>query len=227
MTSIDSRTATLSSAPCGGTQNDEELVERAREGDKNAFGELIERYHAKCINIATFILRDRAEAEDMVQKAYCSAFCHLDQYQDGPGFDCWLLRIVKNQCLMLIRVRSRARLVHIDADINRERRRPVELTSQDSDTEEDLMEHEMREVLHREIGRIPPLLRNVLVLRDVQELPMSDVAAQLQITVAAAKSRLLRARQELRERVLVHCSSKERRASVANKNTLRVRSAIA
>ena len=212
MTSIDSRTATLSKALCGTTQNDEELVERAREGDKDAFGKLIERYHAKCINIATFILRDRAEAEDMVQKAYCSAFCHLDQYQDGPGFDCWLLRIVKNQCLMLIRVRSQARLVYID-DADRERGRPFELVSKDRDAEQDLAEREMCEVLHREIRRIPPLMRNVLVMRDVEELPMTAVAGQLHITVAAAKSRLLRARHELRQRVLLHGSSKERRPS--------------
>jgi len=212
MTSIDSRTA-RTSALCGTTQNDEELVERAREGDKDAFGELIERYHAKCINIATFILRDRVEAEDMVQKAYYSAFCHLDQYHDGPGFDCWLLRIVKNQCLMLIRIRSRARLVCIDAGVDWERGRPFELASQDSDAEQSLADREMCEVLHREIRRIPPLLRNVLLLRDVKELPMADVAGQLHISVAAAKSRLLRARHELRERVLLHGSSKERRPS--------------
>jgi len=213
MTSIDSRTA-RTSAPGSDSQSDEDLVERARAGDKDAFGELIERHHANCINIATFILRDRSEAQDEVQKAYCNAFCHLDQYHDErPGFACWLLRIVKNQCLMLIRVRSRARLVYIDAEADRDRSRPFELASKDCDAEQDFAEQEMCEVLHREIRRIPPLLRNVLMLRDVQELPMTAVAGQLHISVAAAKSRLLRARHELRQRVLLHGSSKERRPS--------------
>ena len=196
-------------------RSDEELVERSRGGDRDAFGELLERHHATCVNIATFILRDRAEAQDEVQKAYLNAFRHLDQYEGGPGFAYWLLRIVKNQCLMLIRVRSRARFVYIDSDREPEKR-PIELASEGLDAEEEYMEHEMHQVLHREIRRIPLILREVLVLRDVEELPMTDVAGRLNITVAAAKSRLLRARQELRERVLVHCSSKERVAPVSN-----------
>jgi len=211
----------MSSLACGGaTQSDEDLVKRTREGDSGAFGELIERHHASCVNIATFILRNRAEAEDELQKAYCKAFQHLDQYhdQDGPGFRSWLLRIVTNQCLMVIRVRSRARFVSVDAFSDRERRHPAELASADADAEQEFMQHQMRDVLHREIGRIPPLLRSALVLRDVQELSMAKVAAELQITVAAAKSRLLRARQELRERVLVHCSSKERGARGSKKH---------
>ena len=213
MTLIDSGRATTSTAVCDAEQSDEQLVEKARGGDMDAFGELIERHHANCINIATFILRDRAEAQDEVQKAYCNAFSHLDQYHEGPGFACWLLRIVKNQCLMLIRVRSRARLVYIDADADRKRSRPFELASNDLDAEQNLAEQEMCEMLQREIRRIPPLLRNVLMLRDVEELSMADVAGQLHISVSAAKSRLLRARHELRERVLPHCSSKERRRS--------------
>ena len=192
------------------TQNDEVLVQRAREGDGEAFGKLVERHHANCVNVATFILRDRAEAEDEVQKACWNALRHLDQYRDrgGPGFSAWLSRIVKNQCLMLIRTRSRARLVHLDAVFNRERGCRLELPSVDSDAEKKLMEHQISEVLHRQIRLIPPLLRSVIVLRDVEELSMSAVAARLQITIPAAKSRLLRERQELRERVLAHCSNK-------------------
>jgi len=200
----------------GEMRSDDELVERSRRGDGDAFGELLQRHHATCVNIATFILRDRAEAQDEVQRAYLSAFRHLDQYQGGAGFAYWLLRIVKNQCLMLIRVRSRARFVYIDADRDQEKQRPIELASEGLDAEEEYMEHEMIDVLHREIRRIPLILREVLVLRDVEELPMTAVAGRLHITVAAAKSRLLRARQELRERVLVHCSSKERGAPASN-----------
>jgi len=93
-------------------QFDEELANRACNGDKDALSEVIERHHASCINIATFILRDRSEAENEVKKAYWRAFNHLDQYHPGgPGFSAWLQRIVTNQCLMLIRVRSRARLM--------------------------------------------------------------------------------------------------------------------
>ena len=101
----------------------------------------------------------------------------------------------------------------MDAEADRDRSRPFELASRDCDAEQDFADQEMCEVLHREIRRILPLLHNVLMLRDVQELPMTDVAGQLNITGAAAKSRSLRARHELRERLLLHGGSKERRHS--------------
>jgi RNA polymerase sigma-70 factor (ECF subfamily) len=106
---------------------------------------------------------------------------------------------------MLIRVKKRTRFLHIDAEKPWESTGPVELPADDRDPEEDVIGNELSAVLNREIRRIPPLLRNALVLRDVQELSMPDVAAQLKITVPAAKSRLLRARSELRNRMTVFC----------------------
>jgi RNA polymerase sigma-70 factor, ECF subfamily len=185
--------------------SDSELVALARTGRQEAFGELIARHRHSCINIAAFMLRDRAEAEDEVQKACLKAFEHLDQYHGEAEFVSWLLRIVVNQCLMLIRVKKRTRFLHIDADKPWENASPIELPSEDLDPEEDVIGNELHSFLNREIRRIPPLLRNALVLRDVQELSMPDVAAQLNITVPAAKSRLLRARSELRTRMTVLC----------------------
>jgi len=186
-------------------QSDWELVEQARSGQPEAFGELIARHRHTCINIAAFMLRDRAEAEDEVQKACIKAFEHLDQYHGEAEFLSWLLRIVVNQCLMLIRVKRRTRFLHIDAENTWESSGPIELPADDRDPEEEVISNELYSVLSREIRRIPPLLRNALMLRDVQELSMDDVAAELKITVPAAKSRLLRARSELRNRMTVLC----------------------
>jgi RNA polymerase sigma-70 factor (ECF subfamily) len=193
--------------------SDVELVEYARKGSKDAFGILIARHYKSCVNIAAFILRDRGEAQDEVQKACCKAFEHLDQYHGEAGFRAWLLRIVSNQCLMLIRYRRRARFLYLDANPTRERSTPPELPAHDCDPEHALMNRELQDVLRKEIRHIPPLLRNVLVLRDIQELPMTEVAARLNITVPAAKSRLLRARTELRERVMKHCIPSSSRTS--------------
>src|SRR6478752_3489492 len=95
---------------------DAELVARAREGCQEAFGELITRNYQTWINIATFMLRDHAEALDEVQKACWKGFVHLDQYQGEAEFSTWMLRIVENQCRMLLRIRKRAQLLHIDAE---------------------------------------------------------------------------------------------------------------
>jgi RNA polymerase sigma-70 factor, ECF subfamily len=201
-----------------GIQSDNKLVEKARNGDAKAFGDLICRYHTSCLNMATSILRDRSEAQDEVQKAYWRAYERLYQYRNesniaddrGQRFLAWLLRIVRNQCLMLIRVKRRMPFVHIDAGNWFEGSRPVELPANEANAEKKLLQQEMIEVLQKEIRCIPPLLRKVLLLCDMEEMPMTEVAERLQITVPAAKSRLLRARKELRERVTVYCNFKQR-----------------
>jgi RNA polymerase sigma-70 factor (ECF subfamily) len=184
---------------------DSDLVESARQGDKQAFGELVKRHHHWCVGLASGILRDRGDAEDEAQNAYWSAFQHLDQYQGDAEFLTWLARIVVNQCLMFIRSRRRARFLHLDAGIPGYPSGSIDLPSWRLDPEGEAGNRQVREVLEREIRSIPALLRNVVLLRDVEELPIGEVADRLGITVSAAKSRLLRARIELRQRVLRHC----------------------
>jgi RNA polymerase sigma-70 factor (ECF subfamily) len=188
-------------------RTDRELVELAREGNQDAFGMLIHRHYPTCVNIASFMLRDRAEGQDEVQKACLRAFEHLDQYHGEAEFLHWMLRIVVNQCLMLMRVRRRARFLYLDGGREDQGRWPIELPSLSISPEREVIKREMHNILQTEIRRIPPLLRRVLELRDLEGLPMTDVADRLGITVPAAKSRLLRARNELRERVTRRCGS--------------------
>ena len=195
----------LDLAPKTNEFSDAELVSQARGGDDKAFGVLVDRHRRTCVNFAASILRDRSDAEDEVQEAFCKAFEHLEQYRGGGQFLTWLLRIVTNQCLMLIRARRHVQFLYLDAESDREMSSPKELRGLLADPEQELVHDELCEVLQQEIRRIPPLLKNVLLLRDVQELPMLDVAARLRITVPAAKSRLLRARTELRDRMHRQC----------------------
>src|SRR5581483_2182168 len=101
-----------------GRRTDFELIGIARQGDRGAFGELIQRHYRSCVNVATLVLRNRTEAQDEVQKAAWKAFAHLDQYQGAAEFSTWLLRIVENECLMLMREKSRAQFLYLDADGN-------------------------------------------------------------------------------------------------------------
>lgn len=184
------------------TQSNEELLNRTRNGDQDAFTELIQRHHASCINIATCILRDREEAKDQVQKAYWKAHVHLDQCHGGDGIAAWLLSIVKTECLMLLRVKRRMPLLYID-DNHRDGRKH-ELRGNNLDPEHEVMRRELIAVARREVHLMPRLLQNVLVLRDLEELSITEVAERLGISVPAAKSRLLRARQELRKRLIAY-----------------------
>jgi RNA polymerase sigma-70 factor, ECF subfamily len=185
------------------TREDDALVILAQRGDNSAFAQLVDRHYSSCLKLATSILRDLPDAEDEVQNACWKAYEHIQQFQRDAKFSTWLTRIVVNQCLMRLRQQRRTKLVYLE-DMVAEDARAMELPADGISPEAELGNTQVAEVLHGEIRRIPPLLRNVFLLRDVQELPMQDVAEKLGISVAAAKSRLLRARSELRNRLRKH-----------------------
>jgi RNA polymerase sigma-70 factor (ECF subfamily) len=186
---------------------DQLLVDLARKGDNDAFGELVRRHYRKCVDLATLFVRNHWDAEDQVQTACSKAHARLDQFQGEAEFSTWLSRIVTNQCLMFMREKRRARFVYLDDPVREPEAPPLELPACGPDPEGELALGELKTVLRTEIRRVPPLLRNAIMLRDIQELPMAEVAEALDISVPAAKSRLLRARTELRQRVRQRCSN--------------------
>src|SRR5712671_4470221 len=95
-------------------RSDKSLVELARQGDDDAFGELTRRHQQRCIDLATFLLRNRGDAEDEAQNAFSKAYAHLNQYQGDAEFSTWLSRIVTNQCLMSLRVKRRTKFIYLD-----------------------------------------------------------------------------------------------------------------
>ncbi len=183
---------------------DEDLVLAAQKGDHPAFAELMRRHQNACLKLAGSILRDTQDAEDEVQNAFWKAFEHINQFQRDARFSTWLTRIVVNQCLMRLRREKRARFLYLDDVQIGEEIGTLDLKCDEDTPEQELGKKEVAGVLYSEIRRIPPLLRNVFMLRDVERLPMPEVARQLGISIPAAKSRLLRARVELKNRLSRH-----------------------
>jgi RNA polymerase sigma-70 factor (ECF subfamily) len=186
------------------TPADEDLIRRAQSGESAAFSELTRRTYMLSLRLAISILRDREEAEDQVQNAYLKAFRHIGQFHFDAKFSTWITRIVVNQCLMRLRSARRASWLHIDDPGSGDDRSSIDLRDPAHSPETEVGSRELATLLQREIRRIPPLLRRVFELRELDELSMPEVATELGISVAAAKSRLLRARAELRERLLRH-----------------------
>jgi len=183
--------------------SEQQLIESARQGDSIAFGELINRHYHSCLKRASSLIRNPTDAEDEVQNACWKAFERLAQFRGEGTFSAWLSRIVENQCLMRIREDRQARFLYLDQ--SSESNVKVELVAQVPGPEDELGDQQLENLLRREISRIPPLLRSVIVLSDVERLPMPDVAARLGLSVPAAKSRLGRARVELRTRLSKYC----------------------
>jgi RNA polymerase sigma-70 factor (ECF subfamily) len=186
--------------------SEDALVAAAKNGDTEAFGELIQRYHKTCLKRAMMMIRNRSDAEDEVQNAFWKAFQRLGQFRGEGTFAAWLGRIVENQCLMRIRDSRSSRFVYLDESNDCNIR--IELVGQSADPEEQVAVDEVIKLLRREVSRIPPLLRNVMLLRDLDQLPIPDVAARLGLSIPAVKSRLMRARLELRSRITKHCGRK-------------------
>src|SRR5277367_3125031 len=135
--------------------SDATLVALAKEGNRPAFEQLIERHYQSCVNMASFILRDGSEAQDQVQEAWWKAFDRLEQYHGDAEFLTWMLRIVVNQCLALLRVRRRTSFCYLDDDGGRNGGRPMELPTVTPDPEYVVVSCELEETLRNEIRHMP------------------------------------------------------------------------
>ncbi len=185
---------------------DEDLVALAKAGDAAAFARLIEPHRRFCISMAFSILRNQGDAEDEVQNALTKAWMHLDQFQGFGSFGGWISRIVSNQCLMRIRERQGIRMVSTDEVFQGESScRRLEMIDQNSLPEDIVGDNEVTRIINEEIRKVPLLLREALIMRDLQRFGMRDIAAHLGISIPAAKSRLMRARHELKRRLSKHC----------------------
>jgi RNA polymerase sigma-70 factor (ECF subfamily) len=184
---------------------DDDLVCLCQAGDQHAFAELVRRHRPPVLKVAFSIMRDRQDAEDEVQNALWKAYEHIQQFHREAKFSTWLTRIVVNQCLMRLRRVKRASFLYLDEALSNDETLTMQLPDTRPSPEQELGDEQVCVALRTEISRTPPLLRNVFLLRDVEEMPMPEVAEKLGISVAAAKSRLLRARAELRSRMQRHC----------------------
>ena len=178
------------------------LVRAAKGGDDAAFGELVRRYDRNVFRIAQHITQNREDAEDVVQDAFLKAYTNLQQFQEQSKFYTWLVRIAVNEALMKLRRRRPERMVSLDEEIKTEDDSvPREVADWSPNPEQNYNQAELKEILSRTIQGLPSGFRTVFVLRDVEGLSTEETAEALELSVPAVKSRLLRARLQLRERL--------------------------
>jgi RNA polymerase sigma-70 factor (ECF subfamily) len=179
-----------------------QLVEKARRGDVAAFGELITKYERRVYRMARQITQNDEDAEDVLQEACLKAFEHIDSFQGQSKFYTWLTRIAVNESLMKLRKRKSDRTVSLDENIETDEEPIVrEIAVWDDTPELRYSQEEMRQILEKAVDSLKPIFRTVFILRDVEELSTEETAEVLGLSIAAVKSRLLRARLQLRERL--------------------------
>src|SRR5438046_9167998 len=173
----------------------------AMKGDIAAFEELVNRYESKIFRLTKNITGNREDAEDAMQDAFLKAYAHLGGFQGDSRFYTWLVRIAANEALMRLRKRrpnqfSLDEPVEGDDDLM-----PRELEDWGPRPERRSAQTELHEILSEVIDKLEPDFRVVFVLRDVEELSTEETAKVLGISVPAVKSRLLRARLKLRQKL--------------------------
>jgi RNA polymerase sigma-70 factor, ECF subfamily len=171
------------------------LVTRLKRRDPAAQEELFHRYHAYCFKLAFRIVRNEAEAADQAQTAILRALVHIDDFEDRSTFGSWLARIVINNCLMYLRGTRRLESPESEELFDRvpARERPS--------PEAQFRTKQTHDLVRREVRLLPRPFREVVTLRYYEERPIEEIAAAKGMTVTGVKTRLHRAKHELRARL--------------------------
>lgn len=186
--------------------NDEFLVESARSGEDWAFSELWHRHSKKIFNTMYRVTRNRQDAEDALQDAFLKAFLHLKNFDGRSSFSTWLTRIAINSALMILRKKRSHPEVSMDGSADGETWQIWEIADSRVNTEDHYVRREKDRHLKRAIHRLRPALRNVIEIQQAHDGSVREIAELAGISIAATKSRLLRARTVLR-RSLRACDS--------------------
>ncbi len=183
--------------------NEPVLVAEAQAGNGHAFATLVNQYARNVYRLALSITGNQADAEDVLQESFLKAYAHLEHFQGRSRFYTWLVRITMNEALLKLRHRRRDRWMPLDERKEGEDGEPLpqEVVEWGENPAEQYRRQELGEILHREIARLEPAYRVVVVLRDMEELSTQEAAALLGLSIPAVKSRLLRGRLKLREQL--------------------------
>ena len=175
--------------------DDSTLVERAGGGDLEAFNEIVRRYQARVYNLAARLLGDRTAAEDAAQDTFVSAYKALARFRGG-SLRAWLLRIASNQCYDRLRSAKRRPERSLDEAMESP---AFDVPSREPSPEQQAVSGELRDHVHRAIGRLPFDQRNTMALVDVQGLGYQEAAEAMGVSIGTVKSRLSRARAAVRD----------------------------
>jgi RNA polymerase sigma-70 factor (ECF subfamily) len=178
---------------------DEQLVERARDGDGDAFGEVVRRWERKIYALAYGILGSVEDARDASQETFIAAYRNLQGFRGEAKVSSWLHRIAVNQCI------SRQRRARVRAETALEDETEVGeglLKSATSESPAGLTESKQRaEAVRRAVASLPQELREVVLMKEFEELTFQEMADALQVPLSTVKSRLYTALRQLRLRL--------------------------
>ena len=195
--------ASVSPSAVAAVDPDRALVDRARAGDAEAFESLVRRYQGWVFTLALRMLGDRAEAEDMAQEIFLKAYRGLKRFKGASRFSTWLYAIASHQCLNQVEARRRRPHSHERAEDDPPA--AVDRLADQAPHADVLLERmEFARIVQAELANLTAEHRIILVLRDIQGLAYEEIAEMLRLELGTVRSRLHRARMEMRARLTPH-----------------------
>lgn len=183
---------------------DKVLVERAARGDEIAFSELVNRHYKRALRVSFGLLKDRHDAEDVVQEAFARVHRRLKDFEGQSSFYTWLYRIVVNLSIDFLRKRKRERRTDVEDESAREALRSGEELwprFQDADPSESAERAQMRQTLRAAFAELPEIHQAVLMLRELEGFSYEEIAQTLEVKKGTVMSRLFHARRSMQEKM--------------------------
>lgn len=183
--------------------NDVELVAKSKAGDLHAFEELVCRYERKIYTLAYRMTGNYHDANDLAQEAFLRAFQSIKGFRGDASFSTWLCRIATNVCRDELRKRYRVSLESLEQEVSfgdweMKKQIPADVPGPAEIYEQQELQHELQDL----INTLAPEFRMALILRDIQGLSYEEIAEQLECSLGTVKSRISRARNYLKEKIL-------------------------
>ena len=197
--STNKQEASFSSVDTLAAQGDATLVTAAQQGNREAFGILVERHERRLFFFALRMTRNRQDAEDVVQQSLQKAFTHLNKFEGKSSFSTWLTSVATNEALMLLRKSRGSRELPIaDTSGNGESTFVPEIPDSSPGPEDNYSQHERERILSAAMNQFTPGVRKAIELRELRELSTEETARVMGLTVQAVKGRVFHGRKKLR-----------------------------
>lgn len=194
--------------------DDRELVERARAGDSSAFEVLVTKYQQRVYNLALRMTGNEEDAFDLSQEAFIKAWRGLETFQFDAQFSTWLYRLTSNACLDFLRAQKRRKTVSLTYEDDEGEETQIDVVDPAPDPEQAALASEDRELLRCALDALDDESREIITLRVIDDLRYDQIAEVLGVKEGTVKSRLSRAREKLKKKLLQIGNNPKDRTSV-------------
>lgn len=183
-------------------ETEKDLIDKARNGDQDAFGQLVLTHQNRVYTLCVHMVTDREEAADLAQEAFLKAWRNLSSFQGESSFATWMHRLTTNICLDYLRKQARRQNISVAVSLDDEESTWSEPADHTQDPQRALEQEERKAALSRALGQLPEHHRRMLLMREVSGMSYQEIADAMDADLGTIKSRIHRAREHLRKILL-------------------------